>query len=157
MGLIVILLGTAGFIYLLSDKGDLSPLKPRGIRNNNPGNIKISDENWLGKIPITLNTDRVFEQFETPEYGIRALYKLVMNKVENQGYDTIRKLISNYAPSAENETETYIQFVTNYANIEDDSFLFPYLYESVVRAIMRFENGGDFYSDELIAEAIALV
>ena len=41
---------------------------PRGFRNNNWLNIRISNNNWQGK--RTDNTDGAFEQFETPELGI---------------------------------------------------------------------------------------
>ena len=49
----------------------------RGLRNNNPGNIRMSDTTWQGKISKEFNTDtnKAFEQFESLEYGLRALMK----------------------------------------------------------------------------------
>ncbi|MCA9329527.1 hypothetical protein KDA11_02695, partial [Candidatus Saccharibacteria bacterium] len=38
-----------------------TPGTPRGIRNNNPGNIRISNNQWRGKIPVSQNTDGSFE------------------------------------------------------------------------------------------------
>ena len=65
---------------------------PRGIRNNNPGNIVISNNSWQGKIAVAQNTDGHFEQFTELYYGLRALAKLLVNKV-NDGQNTIRKIL----------------------------------------------------------------
>ena len=47
---------------------------PRGIRNNNPGNIKKNGVDWDGLSEE--QTDNTFFQFDDPVYGIRALTKI---------------------------------------------------------------------------------
>lgn len=86
---------------------------PRGIRNNNPLNIR-KGSTWKGEKKI--QTDPTFEQFETLQYGIRAGLKLIQNHVSGFNgsrppRNTIRKLISVWAPPSENATESYIMFV----------------------------------------------
>lgn len=46
--------------------------KPRGIRNNNPGNLRWGDP-WQGLVPEAQRTDKDFCQFVAPAWGIRAL------------------------------------------------------------------------------------
>lgn len=86
--------------------------KKRGVRNNNPGNIRYSPANaWLGKVPITQNTDGSFEQFVEWRYGVLALIKLLSRYIVR--YGTIEKMIRVYAPSVENNTAAYIQAVSS--------------------------------------------
>lgn len=69
---------------------------PRGIRNNNPGNIDFnSRNNWQGQLGV--ETGGRFAIFDTPENGIRALGKLLINYrgkdgmpgVGGKGIDTV--------------------------------------------------------------------
>ena len=95
---------------------------PRGIRNNNPLNIRKAN-NWKGERPK--QTDKSFEEFETMEMGIRAGFKILKNYITGYGgktkpYDTIEKVVRRWAPPTENATEKYIQFVA------DDSGLHRY-------------------------------
>lgn len=78
------------------------------MRNNNPFNIKRSSHNWIGK--LNTPTDRTFEQFKTLEYGLRAGMKLLLTYI-SRGYDTPVKIISRFAPTTENNTKNYIDFV----------------------------------------------
>ncbi len=48
---------------------------PRGIRNNNPLNIRRSKDKWQGL--RALQTDTAFCQFETMAYGWRAAFVLL--------------------------------------------------------------------------------
>ena len=43
---------------------------PRGLRNNNPGNIRNSSTVWVGE--ITPSKDKSFKQFKSMAYGYRA-------------------------------------------------------------------------------------
>lgn len=121
---------------------------PRGIRNNNPGNIRFSASNdWLGKIPYSQNTDsgRAFEQFRELRYGIRAKMVLVYNKV-NQGTNTIEKLISVYAPPTENNTASYIRQVASMVGLPTNTPI-ELTAESLVaicKAISFVENGAAY-------------
>lgn len=87
---------------------------PRGIRNNNPLNIRKGN-NWKGERPN--QTDKSFEEFETMEMGIRAGFKILKNYITGYGgkippYDTIDKIVRRWAPPTENATERYIDFVS---------------------------------------------
>ena len=79
----------------------------RGIRNHNPFNIKKSSYKWIGKVE---STDPVFEQFKDLKYGCRAGLKLLLNYVR-KGFDTPSKIIHRFAPTSENNTSNYIDFI----------------------------------------------
>lgn len=83
---------------------------PRGYRNNNPLNIRINPANkWQGK--VANNTDGVFEQFVSMEYGYRAALKLIRNYITRDGLTTVADIIAKWAPNTENKTAGYIQRV----------------------------------------------
>lgn len=93
--------------------------EPRGIRNNNPLNIRKGN-NWKGERPN--QTDKAFEEFQSMEYGIRAALKLMRNHIT--GYngsrkkaDTLRKLIAVWAPPTENATTKYCDLVSKETGI----------------------------------------
>ena len=83
-----------------------SKITPRGIRNNNPGNIKLGS-NWKGLSPV--QTDDTFCQFDTMEYGIRAMIYLFKKYVQKYHLYSIRQLISRWCPNDSN----YIKFVSD--------------------------------------------
>ena len=81
---------------------------PRGIRNNNPLNIRIGND-WQGeKLP---NTDGSFEQFTEMKWGLRAGFIVLRNYINKYGLNTIEKIIKRWAPSNENNTKEYIRRV----------------------------------------------
>lgn len=86
----------------------------RGVRNNNPFNIVRSKSCWLGKISHELSDDKVFEQFETMDYGLRAGVLLLRNYCRNKILQppTARKFIYRYAPKSENDTDRYLLFLS---------------------------------------------
>ena len=86
---------------------------PRGIRNNNPLNIR-KGSNWKGERKV--QTDKAFEEFETLQYGLRAGLKLIRNQISGFNgsrpkFNTIGKLIKVWAPPSENQTLRYVDFV----------------------------------------------
>jgi hypothetical protein len=115
---------------------------PRGIRNKNPGNIRISLSQWMGKLRIA---DPEFEQFSEMKFGIRALMKLLIGYI-NRDFNTIEKIITRYAPGNENNTEAYIQAVCNYTGFQRDEVLKPdeNTIKKMAYAISHHENGGDY-------------
>ena len=128
----------------------------RGVRNNNPGNIKRTGDNWLGLRSV--QSDPVFFQFDEPVYGIRALGKLLLNYESRYGLSTLRGIISRFAPSSENHTESYLRFVSDQLGIgPDEAFSIEYRLNDLVNAIIHFENGGNPYSAELVAQGLGLV
>ena len=83
----------------------------RGIRNNNPLNIRYNRRNdWLGKVADVMKCDKEFEEFVSMEYGFRAAIRLLNNYIR-RGYDTPRYIIGRWAPPSENDTDRYIEAV----------------------------------------------
>ena len=91
----------------------------RGIRNNNPFNIRISYNSWLGKVKSSKNSDKVFEQFRDIDYGLRAGIQLLRGYI-TRGYDTPRKIINRFAPSYENDVESYLNYVCHVSHVLPD-------------------------------------
>lgn len=87
---------------------------PRGYRNNNPLNIRNSNEHWMGE--IRPSQDAAFKQFESMGYGFRAALKLLRNYI-GKGYNTIEKIINRWAPPSENFTGSYINNVATRSGI----------------------------------------
>lgn len=131
-----------------------SVLESRGLRNNNPGNLVLTTIAWKGKVPNAQNTDGKFEQFTQPLWGIRAMFIDVRGDIEKDGLNTIRKLITEYAPKFENNTAAYIQSVVNQVGIGPDTRILPVHYLNLLKAIIKHENGKQPYSDALIIEAM---
>jgi len=130
---------------------------PRGIRNNNPGNIRRNNIEWEGMQAI--QNDPEFVQFNDPEYGFRAMTRIIRSYTQ-RGLTTVRDIISTYAPATENHTANYIQFVANRLNFSPDSTLDinNQMFE-LLQAIAIFENGplyANFYEPSTIKAGIAL-
>lgn len=88
---------------------------PRGIRNNNPLNIRIGNV-WLGEVMFP--TDPQFEQFVSMKYGLRAGFVLLRRYIWHYKRQTIAEIISAWAPSNENNTAKYIEVVCGLMNIQ---------------------------------------
>ena len=108
--------------------------EPRGIRNNNPLNIRLSSDKWQGQINgkgnidgnSSLSSERaggeaVFCQFSSMEYGWRAAF-VILCKTYYGKYKlrTIRDIVSRWAPAKENNTPAYIRHVSDYTGIGPD-------------------------------------
>ncbi len=92
---------------------------PRGYRNNNPLNIRISRDNWLGK--ILPNSDGSFEQFSDIKYGYRAAIKTLRQYYYKHGLRTIRQMVNRWAPASDgNNPTTYAANVAQRAGIPAD-------------------------------------
>ena len=99
----------------------------RGIRNNNPLNIRRSAIRWQGARKE--QKDKAFVQFETMAYGYRAAWKILQTYFEHfcmQGKPfTVRNIISRWAPPTENDTETYIINVLKLGSLGGKERLLP--------------------------------
>lgn len=90
---------------------------PRGIRNNNPLNIRIGNT-WLGEKPNP--TDREFEEFVSMSYGIRASFVILRRYIKRYNLNTVQLIVERWAPRNENATEKYIQYVCKEMNFTPD-------------------------------------
>lgn len=118
---------------------------PRGLRLNNPGNIRISTTKWQGE--VIPSADKSFKQFASMSYGYRAMLKLIRNYRILYELDTIRKIVSRWAPPNENKTNAYINFVSKYTGYQPDTVISVYKREQMViiaAAITLQENGHDY-------------
>lgn len=138
----------------------------RGVRNNNPGNIDYNPRNdWVGQLPPDPTIEKRFARFDSPENGIRALGKLLlayrpktgMPDVGGSGIDTVREVITRWAPGVENDTNAYVQAVSKGLGVRADQALKiddPATLKGLVMGIIKHENGGVPYADNVITEGV---
>lgn len=128
--------------------GDVIVMEPRGIRNNNPGNIRLNPKNrWVGQ--LLGGTDKDFCQFETMAAGVRALAIILLNYQLGDGLMTVDAIIGRWAPSSENNTDAYVDACcedigaqpAEQINLKDENELL-----AMVNAIARHENGKDAWN-----------
>lgn len=98
---------------------ETKPKVPRGIRNNNPLNIRKGN-NWKGERPN--QTDKAFEEFTSMTYGIRAGFIIIKKYMSGyngltEKFNTIEKIIRRWAPPTENATQKYIDQVAKESGI----------------------------------------
>ena len=131
---------------------------PRGIRNNNPGNLIYTNIKWYGKLPKEQNKDRRFEMFIAPEYGVRAMIKDLKHDIE-KGKNTVPALISEYAPKHENNTGAYIATVCRDLKVSQSAKLLPTknTLRLLVLSIAKVETGGNYVSNELFNKAYLMI
>lgn len=131
--------------------------QPRGIRNNNPGNLRKSDDPWQGL--AVQQTDKDFFVFKDATYGIRALARVLINYQDKYGLRNVRNIIIRWAPAVENNTAAYIDAVaedTGFAveqplNLHEFDHLAP-----LVKAIIKHENGQQPYTEAQITKGLVL-
>ncbi|MFV8323577.1 hypothetical protein [Flavobacterium sp. LS2R12] len=133
----------------------------RGLRNNNPGNLKRTKDAWQGKIPFVQSKDKTFEQFKDIKHGIRAMLKDLIHDI-NKGKNTVNALINEYAPTFENDTKAYIQAVSKTLGVQPTQKLTTINSKFLIvlaRAIMKVELGASHTSvtDADIEEALQLL
>ena len=114
----------------------------RGIRNNNPLNIRHSSSKWQGM--ARRQSDRAFVQFTNRKYGYRAAFVLIRSYIGLHHANTIGKIIARWAPSSDgNNTQAYIQFVSQTSGIPADEplrFSDQQKMVSIVRSMAQMES-----------------
>lgn len=139
---------------------------PRGLRNNNPGNIRHGID-WKGE---TEGDDKNFETFQSLEFGIRAIFKLLDTYSKKHGINTIKDAIARYAPTSENATDMYIKSVLKYmldhALAPEAAIIFKHSEKTpldsfkirvlLVAAIIKHENGIQPFNLEFIEGCASL-
>lgn len=127
---------------------------PRGIRNNNPGNIVAGETRWGGQIE---GSDPRFASFDSPEAGIRALGKNLLTYGE-KGIDSVQAIVARWAPATENQNvQEYVDTVAKKLgvnpaeplNLKDRKVL-----TGLATAIIEQENGKNPYSPETISSGV---
>lgn len=138
--------------------GDL----PRGIRNNNPGNVEHNSRNkWLGLADPA--SDGRYCRFEHPQFGIRAMLWVLLTYQAKYRLKTIKQLIERYAPRQDkNATDEYIDYVAKKAGLKPTEAISLREFKTavaVVTAMIEFENGinQQYYPASLVETAVGLV
>lgn len=133
---------------------------PRGVRNNNPGNIDYNPANkWQGRLPQDKAIEDRFERFESPEMGIRALARLLITYQDRHGLDTVAEYLARYAPTVENDTSAYVRRVADDLGVDPDEQIDVHEYptmRALVVAIIAHENAGYAYPDAVVDKGLAL-
>jgi hypothetical protein len=152
----VLLMGVAVLVlYLANKRRVIESAEVRGIRNNNAGNIRAAAIIWDGQTGID---NAGFAIFKSSEWGIRALGKLLLNYERLHGLNTVAGIIGRYAPTNENDTDSYINSVSKKIGLDPyTSFVIADYLPALVNAIIKHENGINPYSDELINNGLALI
>ena len=158
MNKLVLVAGGLGLAYAIYRGSKMLAVdNVRGMRNKNPMNVVKSSINWDGEAQ---GDDPTFETFKTYSYGIRAGAKLLVNYQKLHGINTVQGLINRYAPSHENPTGAYINYVAKALGVAPDQPIDVQanLYK-LVSAIIKFEIGSNpfasWYIKKSIKEAIA--
>lgn len=133
---------------------------PRGIRNNNPLNIRKGN-NWKGERKP--QSDPAFEEFESLQMGLRAGFIILRNYqrislAPKMRANTIRKIINRWAPASENNTLKYIETVAKRSGLNPDELI---AYRDKIRMLavveaMCFVECGQAIDKEIISSAYDL-
>ena len=97
-------------------------IKPRGIRLNNPCNLRQGQGRFIGEYEIS--KDNEFRQFKSMVFGIRAaLHLLIKTYYYLHRLRTVRGIINRWAPSNENNTEAYIEAMCKEVGLKPDEYI----------------------------------
>ncbi|WP_340611999.1 hypothetical protein [Xenorhabdus bharatensis] len=128
--------------------------QPRGIRNNNPGNL-IAAPNAVGE---DFGNGHRYVKFGTAQDGISAMGRQIMLDAE-RGLNTITSLLYRYAPpEGRNNTPAYIDSVSQRTGYSPDQPLDlhnPDILKNVMVGMIQHENNNiNPYSDEQMQAGI---
>lgn len=144
---------------------DIAGGLPRGIRNNNPGNIKRSSTRWEGLADPDEMTDFqrreiVFCVFSEPVWGLRAMARILHNYQHLHRLTSVDAMIGRWAPPEDNNaTADYADFVAERMGLnvgETFDFLKSDLASTMIQAMVRMENGIQPYTPSQIKRAHAM-
>lgn len=141
MVVVLVLAATAGAAFaigteqgrkVLSDVTDAvkNLFVNRGVRNCNPGNIRRSSDQWAGAYTSREQCeaagrvwDDEFVVFYSMADGERALGHVLRTYGNAYGLNTVRLIVTRYAPPSENDTESYVQFVASQLGVAPDTII----------------------------------
>lgn len=129
--------------------------QPRGVRNNNPGNIE--DGPFARNQPGYSGVEPKgrFATFKSPDDGTNAAGNLV-GSYGSRGINTVQAVISRWAGSNDPNVPQYIAAVSKQLGVAPDAPLDmqnPQVRQALVGAISRFENGAPANSTSAIPAA----
>lgn len=132
--------------------------KARGLRNNNPGNLRISKDPWQGLADEQRDPD--FFTFVDAPYGIRAIARTLITYQDRHGCRTIAQIIKRWAPPEDkNDTPAYVAMVARKVGVDPHEPIDVQSYaiaDPLVKAIILQENGSQPYSQAQIDKGLLL-
>lgn len=135
------------------------PTIAKGVRNNNPTNLRhVPANKWQGLASPPADKDG-FCIFISPAYGIRAGALNIIAYQDRYTVRTIRALVERWAPWSENNVEAYIASVEKRTGFDRDKRLDFHLYEHlrpVIVAMIRHECGSLPYTSAVIDQGLML-
>jgi hypothetical protein len=118
----------------------------RGLRNNNPLNIRHNSANhWKGL--RAEQTDKEFCQFESMRAGVRAALLLLLRYRNRYHKKTIGQIIRRWAPPTENDTPKYVLAVCQMMKTKADAELPLSEYPRLLVAMAHIESGAIIDTD----------
>lgn len=120
-------------------------MAPRNVRNNNPLNLERGAD-WDGLTVIPM--DVRFASFVSPAFGFRAAYITLIQYLK-RGDDTIEKIINKWAPSHENDSKNYAEFVANKMGVDVDFEVTPSDLSVLMFHMAQMEGATGQYEYEL--------
>lgn len=116
---------------------------PRGIRNNNFGNIE--DGAFARGLPGYVGSDGRFAQFSSPQDGLSAIDRLLGIYGSKHGINTVNGVISRWAPASDgNNVANYAGYVSNKLGVDPNQPIDlndPNVRGALAPAMAEFENG----------------
>lgn len=123
---------------------------PRGLRNNNPGNIdRVAGVRWQGQADDQSGDPR-FVVFTDAKWGIRAICRTLITyqdkrqAADGSKIDTVAEIVDRWAPPVENNTGAYAEHVAKLLSVGTDDTIDVYDWATMrglVLAIIEHENG----------------
>lgn len=110
----------------------------RGMRNNNPANIRRSASKWVGLRQI--QSDKAFCQFTEMRYGIRAFFKLMRTYRYKYNCKTPRQILTRFAPASENDLPKYLDFIKSKGFLLDNEIFSNECYAVFGKYIFLYES-----------------
>ena len=92
----------------------------RGVRNNNPLNIKKKVSNAWDGIAEDQSGDSIFATFESAEYGIRAALRTLVTYQNKHKLKTPSEMLARWAPPSENIVSDYVATVKDLSGLSMD-------------------------------------
>jgi hypothetical protein len=125
----------------------------RGLRNNNPGNIVDDGTNWEGL--AAPRSDGKFLRFVSPEYGIRAMGRILTNYVSRDGLPaTVNALVRRWSAT---DQDAYVDKVSGDLGVDPNAPLdLPSQLPALVASMTSMENGLNPYSQATILTGLNL-
>ena len=129
-------------------------MQSRGIRNNNPLNIRVGKDKWKGQVLPQRGSGEgaVFCQFQSMEYGIRAAFCILRTYATKYRLSSVRDIITRWAPPSENDTQSYIRHVCMMTGFGGNQRLTEKDWPKLIKAMAKIECGADL-DDEVIGKA----